>query len=196
MKVQLLFRRSALNKNKFLDTVGATAAVVGIGLAVIGFFQELASFLETEGSKPEHKPGWQNEPDLSHLAQKGWSLLEQKHDGEQTLDTYLGQKYLGLYLIGRAKTRVPNDRREAIAHDLRHFHHQLDRQTDWALVEWYETIGVSKSIPLSKLLRVCPEVIALEIDPRYIAFAFGEEVEISVLDSLIDIESLKKRGLL
>ncbi len=192
------------NQSPALGAFITAAIVAGVSLAALvaadmnGYERPRRRVRSPGSGRPLKKPeaDWMKKPDLSHLAEKGWDLLEKKYDGEQTLDAYLGQKYLGLYLIGRAETQVPDNRREAIAADLRHFHHQLDRPTDWAIVGWYETLGVSQSTPLSKLLQACPEIVELKVDPRYIAFAFGEAVHISVLDSLVDIEGLKERGLI
>jgi hypothetical protein len=39
-------------------------------------------------------------------------------------------------------------------------------------------------------------VIDLQVEPRYIAFALGEDIEIDIPGTLTDIETLKERGLM
>jgi hypothetical protein len=182
------------NPNPALGAFVAAALVAGVSLVAI-----IASEIsEPDFTRPRRRvrgPG-PSRPPRVNFAQVGRELLERNHVPEQTLNDFLRQKYLGLYLIGRSGEQIPDNRREVIAADLRHFHHQLDRHTDWAAVGWYETLGVSQTIPLSKLLKACPEVIDLQVEPRYIAFALGEDIEIDIPGTLTDIETLKERGLM
>ena len=133
---------------------------------------------------------------LEEAASLGKQILAEKRHKTCTLNEHLKRTYLGLFLVGRDGQTLPASAVGSLVRDLHHFHFQLDRQEDWLIVRWCETHGFSQRKPLSQLLRVCPEVIDLQVDARYIAFALGEIVTINVLNPLGDIESLQARGFL
>lgn len=118
---------------------------------------------------------------------EGWRLmgaLPDEGDSKENLNQHLARWYRGLYLIGCVQERVSSSDQDTIAHTLRHFHAQLGRSVDQPLVEWYQTVGVSAHVSLDRLLGTCPEIIALGIDHRYIAYAMGQDVDVVFLDML------------
>lgn len=100
------------------------------------------------------------------------------HEPEESLDAHLATLYRGLFYLGITEETLEESERERICADLQHFHQQLNRPTDVALVKWYETIGVSQEVGLERLLLTCPEIINQDIDPTYIASVFDPQVEL------------------
>jgi hypothetical protein len=165
--------------------------VVGVvvAVAILQKIDDINQPNERPATPPETDPSFAEETSVL-----GRELLREVAVEGQTLGEHLERKYLGLYLIGRVGNRLDDAEIERLAKDLQHFHRQLDRTEDWALVSWYETIGVSQVLPLQKLLRVCPEVINLQmIDTSYIAHALGRTVSVSFDNAESDIETIKER---
>lgn len=123
----------------------------------------------------------------------GRTLLQQPHVESQDLRAYLQQKYAALFLIGRAGDPLSDGDLEPIARELQHFHHQLDRPQDAALVMWYQTIGVGNPFPLLRLLRMNPEIEDLAVDPFYIAVALRQEPFDSFNKDVSDVALLRER---
>lgn len=115
------------------------------------------------------------------LANLGRALLRDRKDlaasSQVDLRGYLKQTYRGLYCIGRSAHKLPGDSAASYADELAHLHLQLRPRKDAAIVQWYRTSGNGTGDSLVELLRNCPEVKQLGVDPRYIAFALGEASE-------------------
>ncbi len=190
---------------KALDKVIKGLELVA-GTIIAGTFlvNALTSFFTTEEDSPTPIPDDSPEPTSKKTdwAALGRSILEEKPSGEQNLARYLTRQYLGLYLIGRCGERLSSSEIESLAKDLHHFHIQLNREPDWPLSAWYETVGVLQEIPLSKRLVKSVEVQYLRVNPVYIAYALGEKVSDSLLDFedfaelQFDIAELQERKLL
>lgn len=129
-------------------------------------------------------------PDLAHI---GETILKRPYEN-QPLQEFLKQKYLGLHLIGRTGGRVPGNKVDALATELGHFHQQCfavtGHDTDRALVEWYETVGVGKRIPLAEILGRSPAVDNSFNGHLYIASAITGDLDPSLTYELTEEEWL------
>lgn len=117
------------------------------------------------------------------------SLIGEKEPNGELSD-FLRRKYLGLFLLGRCGKQLPNSELDGFTTTLRHFHEQLDRPEDAHIIKWYTTIGLSNGVPLNKILISLPEVVDLEINPDFIAFALGQELELefdNLLETLVEM---------
>jgi hypothetical protein len=170
-----------LSKNQTVGRVIAGLELIAGAIAVGALIAEAISELH----KPKtDKKNMAPAPPLTEsedpLIRKNWievgkAILHEMPTKEQSLSEHLKRQYLGLYLIGRCGERLGKSDVERLAKDLRHFHHQLNRQEDWGLCAWYETVGTSHKISLSERLGYCPEIIELRVDEGHIAYAFGED---------------------
>ena len=116
-------------------------------------------------------------PDAKMIATQGRVLLAKVAEPGQSLNQYLEQQYLALYLIGRVGEQLTDKELESLAKTLQHFHGQLDTPIDWALVSWYQVVGVAQRIPLRRLLQSSPEATGLGGTPEYIAYALRQPEE-------------------
>ncbi len=179
-------------KNILLDALRISIAGAIIGLALVKGLEEILEETDEKSSTAT-----ETLPTDINWATVGRSILAEKATGNQTLNEYLRQQYLGLYVIGRSGERLKDSEIESLCKDLHHFHRQLDREEDWGPAAWYETIGTSHAIPLSHRLGRCPEIMDLQVDDGYIAHALGEEVDgLEFGDFLFDFTELRNRGFL
>lgn len=128
----------------------------------------------------------------SGLASLGREILAKKY-ADESLSDFLRQTYLGLFLIGRGGEQLNQDEVKPVAAAIQQFHSHLDRDDDLMIVEWLETMGVSKKHPLFLLLRKCPEIADLGVSTKYIAYALGERVKIDAALDFSDVDSLRQR---
>ena len=91
---------------------------------------------------------------------------------------HLENQYLGLYYIGRSGHALSAEVVDSLTTHFIDFHHQVAAERDKELIAWYQTVGVNKPTnTLPALLATCPEVAALEVDVRYIAYALHQPIE-------------------
>lgn len=142
----------------------ATTALIAVGLGVA-----LYEALQTHTS-----PIFDDEPEIPDLSRIGQELLFRKH-ADEPLEEFLRQKYIGLFLIGRAGKRISDTQLDALSAELGHFHQHCHSVTghdaDRSLVEWYISRGVGLKIDLESRLAVCRTVDTAFDGHLYIASA-------------------------
>jgi hypothetical protein len=140
--------------------------------------------------------------DLEHqrlskkLRERASQLLRErktKESVQKNRSAYLKQMYLGVYYIGRTGGKLAGTYAEALANELMQIHSQHRPKKDREIVNWYQTVGVSKEKTLAELLADCSEIKKLGVDPRYIAYAFGENHPNLEFGNLLDdmVDSIK-----
>jgi hypothetical protein len=170
-----------IDKNKFLTALGVGIAGVAIGVSLFEGFKEL--FEETDLKIPPKSKTDSSATSEDPVIKKNWigvghSLLKElPQEGDTDLHQHLRRQYLGLYLIGRCKERLKASVVDSLAVHLQHFHKMLNRDTDWPIMAWYETVGVSQSVPLAVRLQDCPEILELGVVPEFIGYALRESME-------------------
>ncbi len=119
----------------------------------------------------------------------GHELLNKAHSEGQSIHDFIRQKYRGLWLIGRFGGRIEDGELDTLASTLRSFHNQsytvTGHDTDRALVDWYETVGVSSRLPLAKILRQSPT-----IDQAFNAALYAASAITGVKDPSLSYELL------
>ncbi|MEK7639309.1 MAG: hypothetical protein AAB388_04070 [Patescibacteria group bacterium] len=122
---------------------------------------------------------------------EGVRILGEKVFDGRTIEDHLRRQYLGLFLIGRAGSVLEPDERTAVTNNLLVFHRQIGREADKQLISWYTDPGSDKPPALAGRLAGCPEVEALGVDQKFIAYALGQPVVVSFENLLQDLEKLK-----
>ena len=151
------------------ETSGLERIVIGLelvaGAIVAGAFlaKGFRSFFGTDEALPNPAQVEVKTPVLAEeVRTTGYNLLNRANSAEQSIHDLIRQKYHGLWLIGRVGGRIESGKLDPLASELGHFHKQsydvTGHDTDRALVAWYETVGVSKRLPLAKILRQSPIV--------------------------------------
>ncbi len=178
-------------KNILLDALRISIAGAIIGLALVKGLEEILEETDEKSSTAT-----ETLPTDINWATVGRTMLADTSTDGLTLNDHLQRQYLGLFLIGATGECLKNSELESACKNLQHFHQQLDREEDWGLIAWYETIGVSHKITLHQRLRKCPEVVKLNINPSYIAYTLGEKLELQFGNIDTIAVDLQHRGLL
>jgi hypothetical protein len=174
------------SKPNALDKVVTGLELLTVGLALGATIYSL--FEEATKSKSRTKPAPKAtaSPTTANEALRlGKDLLSRNKLTEgQSLREFLEQKYHGLWLIGRSGHFIKENEKDALAAELRHLHSQLfqvtGHDTDRALTEWYETVGVGKRIQLLDLYLKSPTVDNAFNATRYAASAFTGTIDQSL----------------
>ena len=123
----------------------------------------------------------------SFAIQEGMRLLATAVPDDESPSTYLQKQYRALYLLGRAGHQVNSEQKNKLFLLLKSLHIALDRAEDRFMIDWFDQITSGPSLP--KRLGICPEVEALGVDERYIAFALGVEETYRAGNILADLQS-------
>jgi len=152
------------------------AAVAGAGV-VAGY--NLRDAEEDAVPRPKTKTLAQELRD--RMSKKSAALMQERkqlvQEGNLDLSQYIELTYRALYWKGRCAEKLSPNEAKTMASELRHLHTQHRPRKDKALAEWYLVIGQGSGTSLVTLLDKCPEVQRAKLDPRYIAFTFGEASE-------------------
>ncbi len=114
-----------------------------------------------------------------HLYTMGLHTLNDTNvEGISTPAQFLCRKYTGLFYIGRSGHQLmPEEIDGMLAATILHLHEQIGTDVQQPLIAWWRNIGVSvPGADLIKRLQECPEVAALGVDVRYIAYALHQNV--------------------
>jgi hypothetical protein len=127
-----------------------------------------------------------------YLYAEGLRLINNEGQPKVTPAEYLRSQYLGLYYIGRSGNHLTAEEVDTLASHLIDLHRHIDSERYANIIAWYTTVGVSKpENTLPGLLATCTEVLALDVDTRYIAYALNQPITDLTFDKMS--EELSRR---